>query len=124
SRDALALAQVAAIAGQDFDLERVAPTLRSTPLALAPALAELERAQILHASSFAHDIVHDAIQRSVPAAVRTYLHRAVADQLRAAGAAPGRIAMHFAGAHCWEQAATYWRAAADAAGQASQLADQ
>ncbi|HUN91821.1 MAG TPA: AAA family ATPase [Burkholderiaceae bacterium] len=121
---ALALGQLAAIAGADFEIEAAATILGQPPLALAQPLDELERAQILRGNAFAHDLVLDAVQRSVPQAVRAYLHRAMAEQLRQRGAAPGRIAVHFAGAACWDDAAVHWRAAADAAAHASQLADQ
>jgi hypothetical protein len=122
--EALALAHLAATAGADFDLERAAAVLGRPPEGLTPARAELERAQILDRDEFAHDLVQEAVQRSVPAAVGERLHRAIAEQLAAEGAAPGRIAAHFAGGHRWLQAAAYWRAAADSAGDASQLAEQ
>lgn len=122
--EALALAQLAAVAGTDFSVPIAARILARTPLALSPELAELERMQILRGTAFAHDIVRDAVNRSVPEAIREYLHRALAGAMQADEAPPGRIAVHWAGAHCWDRAGVHWRAAADQAAQSSQLADQ
>jgi DNA-binding winged helix-turn-helix (wHTH) protein/tetratricopeptide (TPR) repeat protein len=122
--EALSLAQLAAVAGTDFSVPIAARILGRTPLGLSPELAQLERMQILRGTSFAHDIVRDAVNRSVPDAIREYLHRALATAMQADEAPPGRVAIHWAGAHCWERAGVYWRAAADHAAQASQLADQ
>jgi DNA-binding SARP family transcriptional activator len=122
--EAIALAQLAAVAGTDFNVPLAARILGHTPLALSPALAELERAQIMRGTSFAHDIVLDSVDRSVPDAIREYLHRSLAEAMQIDDAPPGRIAAHWAGAKFWDRAGPCWRAAADAAAQASQVAEQ
>ena len=61
SRDALRLARVAALAGQDFSVELAACVLSAHPLDLAESWRELEVAQIIRAdregSAFAHDLI-------------------------------------------------------------------
>jgi DNA-binding SARP family transcriptional activator len=124
SPEAISLAQLAAVAGTDFNVPVAARILGHTPLALSPALAELERAQIMRGTSFAHDIVLDSVDRSVPDAIREYLHRTLAEAMQVDQVPPGRIAVHWVGAKCWDRAGTCWQAAADAAAQTSQVGEQ
>jgi DNA-binding SARP family transcriptional activator len=122
--EALSLVQMASIAGIDFEPALAGRILGTSPLALTPWLAELERAQILRGAVFVHDTVQDVVEKSVPEAIRKYLHRALADAMHALGAPPGRVALHWTGAEQWEQAGACWRAASGLAAQAAQLADE
>ncbi|WP_127999356.1 ATP-binding protein [Piscinibacter defluvii] len=92
---ALALARVAAIAGVDFDIALAEATLQTPAVLLADALNELEAAQVLKGEQFAHDLVFDAVQRSLPAAIARHLHGSVGDWLAAHGGEPARIAQHY-----------------------------
>jgi DNA-binding SARP family transcriptional activator/tetratricopeptide (TPR) repeat protein len=95
SAPALALARVAAIAGVDFGIG-LAETVQQTPAVhLADALNELEAAQVLKGEQFAHDLVFDAVLRSVPAAIARHLHARVADWLVLHAGEPARIAQHY-----------------------------
>ena len=73
SRDALKLARVAALAGQDFSVALAACVLSTHPLDLAESWHELEAAQIIRAdpegSAFAHDLILETTLRSVPAPI-------------------------------------------------------
>jgi DNA-binding SARP family transcriptional activator len=121
---ALSLVQMASIAGVDFDPALAGRILGTSPLALTPWLAELERAQILRGAVFVHDTVQDVVEKSVPEAIRQYLHRALAEAMHSLGAPPGRVALHWTGAEQWEQAGACWRSASALAAQAAQLADE
>lgn len=92
--EALNLARVAALAGQDFTPELAAKVLERRVIDLAAPWAELESAHIFREQAFAHDLVLEAVQRTVPAAVGRALHRAIADRLEVGGAAAARIASH------------------------------
>ncbi len=51
------LAQVAAVAGQDFDVELAAAVLRCAPVALAAPWRVLEQAGLFRGAGFAHDLL-------------------------------------------------------------------
>ena len=91
-------------------------------LELADGWAELEAAQVLRDGGFAHDLVQDAVLRSVPAAIARHLHGAVARHLdspagRQAGGAPepARLAAHWLAAADDRAALPWLLRAADAA---------
>ena len=115
SPTALRLARVAAIAGQDFSVELAATVLQSHVLDLADAWRELESAQIIRDNAFAHDLIFEATQRTVPAAIARSLHREIARWLQAHGGAAAAIARHAAEAGEWLLAA---QTGLEAAGQA------
>ena len=69
SDPALALARVAAIAGVDFSIELAESAIGVRAVQLASAWSELQDAQVLRDESFAHDLVSDAVLRSVPPVV-------------------------------------------------------
>lgn len=94
SPDALNLAQLAAVAGSDFSAELAAHAMGRAPLALAPLLRELDTMQILRANQFVHDLVAEAVRRTVPAPIESYLHRAVAEFLQRLNGEPASIAAH------------------------------
>ncbi len=105
SAPALALARVAAIAGPDFAPELAEAVTGRSAVELADAWAELEDAQVLRDSAFAHDLVLDAAARSVPKAIAARLHAAVAQHLQARPPAAGQAA----------RLAAHWQAAGDGA---------
>lgn len=102
---ALALARVAAIAGPDFGPELAEAVTGRSAVDLADAWAELEEAQVLRDSAFAHDLVLEAAVRSVPRAIAARLHAAVAQHLQARPPSAGRAA----------RLAAHWQAADDGA---------
>jgi DNA-binding SARP family transcriptional activator len=121
---ALRLARVAALAGVDFDASLAAHALDAHPLDLAEAWNELERAQVLRGHAFAHDLVRDAVGRSVPAPIAELLHRSIADHLEERRAAPARIAEHCEAAGLWSRAARLHLQAADAARRSSRRSEE
>lgn len=124
---ALALARLAAIAGPDFTPALAEAVLQRPALELADGWAELEAAQVLRDGGFAHDLVQDAVLRSVPAAIARHLHAAVARHLERlvrpddpgrGGAEPARLAAHWLAA-ADDRAALPWLLRAADAAQAS-----
>ncbi len=122
---ALSLARVAAVAGLDFDVELAERATATPAVELADAWAELEQAQVLRDSSFAHDLVCDAVLRTLPGAVARHLHGVTAAWLAERQAEhqaehqaePARVARH------WLAAAQPQRALAPLL-QAAQRASQ
>ncbi len=119
SRDALRLARVAALAGQDFSVQLAARVLCAHPLDLAEGWHELEVAQIIRAdgesSAFAHDLILETTLRTVPHAIARVMHKDIAEFLEAHGAQPARIAGHYYEAEQWSKAGAQYRMAADRA---------
>lgn len=92
---ALQLAQVAALALLEFNLELAGEVLEVRPLSFSEPLRELEAAQILRGERFTHDLVLEAVRASIPMAVGALLHRRLAQQLERRRAAPAIIAQHW-----------------------------
>ncbi|HEX8439198.1 AAA family ATPase [Archangium sp.] len=92
---ALQLAQVAALALMDFNLELAGEVLEVRPLSFAQPLRELEATQILRGERFTHDLVLEAVRGSIPSAMGALLHRRLAQQLERRRAAPATIAQHW-----------------------------
>ena len=101
----LRLARVAVLAGKDFDLQLAADVLQMHVLDLADPWAELEHAHVMRDGGFAHDLIYEATQRSVPAAVAALIHESIAACLEKRGAAAARIAQHWSAAQAWPKAA-------------------
>lgn len=123
--EALQLAQLAAVAGSDFSLPLAGAALGCAPLALAPLLARLAQAQVFHGQGFAHDLVAEAVQASIPATLAAALHRLVAEHLAsgpAAAEAAARIARHLQAAGDARAAAPWHRQAARRTRDAWQMA--
>jgi DNA-binding SARP family transcriptional activator/energy-coupling factor transporter ATP-binding protein EcfA2 len=121
--EAMQLAQLAAVAQEDFSLSLAAAATGRAPLALAPLFAELEAAQVLDGVRFSHDLVAEAARASLPAALVAPLHRLVADHLRAQGGAAARVAWHLQHAGAEVEAVPWHLATARAARERWQLAD-
>ena len=92
---ALTLARIAAIAGVDFSIELAESAIGVRAVQLASAWNELQDAQIVRDESFAHDLVCDAVLRSVPPVVARRVHAQCAQWLAARGAEPARVAWHW-----------------------------
>ena len=92
---ALMLARVAAIAGVDFCIELAEAATGARALHLATAWQELQDAQILRDEAFAHDLVADAVLRSVPQVVARRVHAQCAQWLGDHGGDPVRLARHW-----------------------------
>lgn len=118
SPPALALARVASIAGLDFDLDLAETVLGTPALLLADALHELEAAQVLRGTQFAHDLVADSVLRSVPQALAEHVHGKVAAWLEAHEGEPARVAAHWLAARRPERAREWLQRAFKAAEQA------
>lgn len=95
SEGAVRLARVASLAGTELDVALAAHVLGSSPMDLADAWSELERAQVLESSRFTHDVLAEAVRESIPAVVRTHVHALVAEHLSRTNGDPARIADHF-----------------------------
>jgi DNA-binding SARP family transcriptional activator len=122
--DALQLARVAALAGEDFGVELAAHVLHRHPLDLAAAWQELEQAHVIRQDGFAHDLVLEATQRGVPAPIAQAIHASIAQQLAAQDAAPLRVALHRQAARQWQQASRDFQRAALEAGARSRRAEE
>lgn len=112
---ALTLARVAAIAGIDFGIPLAEAVIGQRAVELTNAWAELEAAQVLRDAAFAHDLVCDAVLRSVPPPMKRHLHGAVADWLAAHGGEPARLAAHWLAAGDGARALPALQQAADRA---------
>ena len=115
SPGALAVARVAAIAGVDFCVALAEHVLQVPAMALADAIAELDTAQVMRGDAFAHDLVADAVQGSVPPTVAEHTHAQVAQWLEAHHGEPARVGRHWVAAGQPLRALPALRAAADAA---------
>ncbi|MBL0151841.1 MAG: AAA family ATPase [Ideonella sp.] len=116
----LKLARTAALAGANFSAELAAAVLEAHPLDLAEPWRELESAQVLRESAFAHDLIGEATRASVPLPIAQLLHRRIAHYLQARHAPPASIAPHWAGALEWALAGQAHAQAARLAQNASQ----
>jgi len=115
SRSALALARLAALAGVDFSIALAERVTGERALALADAWSELQAAQVLRDTGFAHDLVADAVMRQVPPAIARHLHADIAAWLDERGAEPARRALHWQAAGDERMALEALRAAAERA---------
>lgn len=109
------LARVAAIAGVDFRIEVAEAAIGVRAVQMAGAWNELQQAQVLREEAFAHDLVRDAVLRSVPAPVARRLHADVAGYLQLHGGEPARLAAHWEAAGRWDEALRALTVAATAA---------
>jgi tetratricopeptide (TPR) repeat protein len=123
--DAQSLVRIAAAAGADFTAERAARLLGQPLLELVDSWSVLEAADVLRGDAFSHDLVHESALRSVPAGLRSALHRQLAELLVGDLAAPpSRVAWHWEQGGRWAEAARSWHAAGDLARVAGRLDEQ
>lgn len=92
------LLRAAAVHGPVLDIDALAEVLRTTPLAMNDSIALAEEAGLLETRSaqmrFRHELVRDAIYRSMPPAVRSAVHRQLASILVARSAPAAVIGSH------------------------------
>jgi DNA-binding SARP family transcriptional activator len=112
---ALAVVQLAAVAGEAFSLDLAQRALGQPRIALAPAMRELSAAQILHEGGFVHDLLREAVLEELPRARAETLHLHAAEFLQQAGAAPALIARHLISARDEPSALPHLHAAAQVA---------
>jgi DNA-binding SARP family transcriptional activator len=115
SERALALARVAAIAGVDFGVALAEEVMGLRAVEFASAFAELESAGVLRDEAFAHDLVYDAVQRSVPPPIARHLHGAVAAHLGRHEGVAARVAAHWLAAEAQREALPWLTRAAQQA---------
>lgn len=89
------LARIAALAGQDFSAALAARVLQVHVLDLTSAWTELDAAQVMREGVFVHDLIAEALSRSIPAAIASVLHGSIATFLRQHGGEPARMAWHW-----------------------------
>ena len=124
SPPALKLAQVAALALPDFDVDLAAAVLGGHALDLAEPWRELEAAQVMQGDRFAHDLVFEAVRDAVPAVLQRWLHGSIARALVLRGAPPQRLGAHWREAGDPAQAAACFEQAAAACAGSGRLAEQ
>lgn len=112
---AVALARTAAVAGPEFSVELAAHVLQRPAIELSAAWFELEQAQVLRDSGFAHDLVGEAVLSSIPVPLKRHLHASMAAWLTPRSDEPARLAAHWLAAGQSQRAAPCLLAAADRA---------
>ena len=112
---AIGLARVAAVAGPEFSAELAASVLQRPAIELGNAWRELEQAQVLRETSFAHDLIQEAALRTMPSALARHLHACVAGWLESRPAEPARLAAHWQAAGLAVRAVPWIERAADRA---------
>jgi len=134
------LADLAATAGQRFEIAVVQQASGLAEAAFMGALDELQRKRVVREEGstrahFSHRIVRDALYDDIPPVRRAALHRRMALALRALhagapGPVSGQIAAHYEGAGCADLAVRFYcEAAGDAQatgmpGEAAALLDR
>jgi len=115
SPSARELAQVLALiegSGPD-DLPLATAVMGVSPLATAPALQQLERADVLSEDGrFAHDLVREACVRSLPTPLARHLHGQLAEAGAERAMPPAHVAEHAAQGGRWALAARHFLRAA------------
>jgi DNA-binding SARP family transcriptional activator len=124
SAPALAVARVAAVASADFTIGLAQHVLEQPALLLSDAWSELERAQVLRDSSFAHDLVFEAVLNSIPKPIARHTHGRVAQYLVQHQGEAARIAAHYLAAEQSLDALPWLKQAASVAGQALRTKEQ
>lgn len=94
SREAQRIAQVAAVAGEDFSLELASAVMDCKPLELHEPLLELERAQIMRGERFQHDLLQETVLTELSLSLKRFLHRRCAAFLDQDGD-PYRVGAHW-----------------------------
>lgn len=124
SPEALNLAHIAALSGQDFTPDLAAQVLQRRVIDLSEPWRELEQAQVIRDRGFAHDLIVEALLRTLPRAIATSLHAAIARVLQRANAAAARVAEHWAAAAEYAAASASFLTAADEARSVSRLDEE
>lgn len=118
------LAEVLAVAGEDFSSEMAAQVMHQPVIALGDAWRELERACLLQGEGFAHDLAREAVQRLMPQPIAMALHWQVAAQGEAFAMPPARQAEHWLAAGDEARAVVAFMAAATEAASLARRREQ
>jgi DNA-binding SARP family transcriptional activator/predicted ATPase len=94
SPNALRLAQVAAVAGTEFELDLAGHVLETHLLELATPFAELENKQVMRGQTFVHDLLFETAVASIPAPIKTLLALRIARVLNSNGQS-AKAASHY-----------------------------
>ncbi len=124
SARAVQVAQVAALAAQNFDVELVAAVLECGVTALVEPWRQLEEANVFGPEGYSHALVRDAVVQGIPVVLQRALHLRIARWLSAHDAPPGRVAGHLWNAQAWGEAAAAYERAAQGALQLSRREDE
>lgn len=89
------LVQLLAIAQEDFSAEAVSRITGVRVGQLTPAWQELEDADLVRGTDFAHDLAREATLQAIPAPVAAALRRQLAEQGEATGMPAARQARHW-----------------------------
>jgi DNA-binding SARP family transcriptional activator len=116
SPQALTLARVAALAGADFSIPLAEFVLQVPALTLSDAWHDLRDAQVIRGAAFAHDLVYEAVLRTVPATIARHTHGTLAEYLEQHAGEPARTARHWEAAGQPTRAVPWLLKAADVAG--------
>ncbi len=109
---ALALARLAAFAGEAFSVALAQTGFDGDAPALAAAWQDLDHAGLLGDGQRMHDLVAEAVRLHTPEPAAQAAHRRLAVALSARGAAPARLAGHWSGAGEPGEAASWHERAA------------
>jgi DNA-binding SARP family transcriptional activator len=95
SAEAVKMARCAAVAGSDFTIELASAVLAVPVIDLADPWRELEDAHVFVDGAFAHDLIQESVQASLPHPIARHLHGEVARHLEQRAAAPASVAAHW-----------------------------
>lgn len=122
--EVLRLAQVAALAGQDFTPHLAAQILGVRLLDLSDAWNVLDQLNVFRDGRFAHDLLLEATVRSVPDLIRRAMHADLAREIQRQAAPAARVAEHWWQACAWSEAMSWSEKAAAEAAAVSRPAEQ
>lgn len=91
----LRLLQFLEVAQTDASAQLARIVLGLSPGQLAELCAELEDASLITGLAFRHDLIYEAVRHATSAAIKTYLHRRVAEALTETRGPAARIAYHY-----------------------------
>lgn len=101
---------VLCLTGGTLDIELAAAMLRSKALALSESIISLTKAQFLDTSESLHDLLSDAILKTIPPAIKQLLHNRAAHYL--SKPEPLQAAEHWLATGKLDNAAEHWLLAA------------
>jgi tetratricopeptide (TPR) repeat protein len=108
----------------DFNIDVAEFVLEQPALLLTDAWSELEQAQVLRNSAFAHDLVFDAVLEGIPTPIAQRTHARVATYLAQHDGQAARIAAHWLKAERPRDALRWLKQAAEDAGRALRTKEQ
>ncbi len=115
SQPTLQLAQLIAVALEDYSSELASRVLAKTAFEVLESEVELERAQMFAKRRFSHDLLLETVRATTPQAVGLFLHAQVAQALQEQTGNAPQIARHWLEAHQEAKAAPWLMLAASQA---------